>query len=599
MSKSPSFLRQVLAATLGTIIGMVISSVILFFVFLFSIIGIIAAFSGQATEVVDVKTNSVLKISLKKEINERENRNPLAGVDFPFSNAGNNPMGLLELREVLKRAANDKNISGLYLDMGRMQAGMATITELRTAIADFKQSGKFVVAYGEDMLEREYYLASVADEVYVSPTGLFEFNGFYSEILFFKGTLEKLGIKALEFRTGDYKSAVEAFVRDSMSTANREQLTAYIQGVYDKFLQDISEARNVPVSSLRQLSDNLVIGSSGRAAEEGLITAARYYNEVEDILRSKLGEEVEEVSFVTYNNYKRGLSPGVKTGDRVAVVYATGNIVSGTGNEFSSLMGSDDIVKQLRKVREDDRVKAVVLRINSPGGSALASDIMWKEVELLREKKPVVASMSDIAASGGYYIAMGCDHIIAHENTLTGSIGVIYLLFNMQEFLNEKLGMNADGVKVGKHADIGNATREMTAREKQLIQEQVLEIYETFLTKAAQGRGMETADIQALAGGRIWTGGDALSRGLIDEIGGLEKAVEVAAAMVDIKDVRVEYVEGEPFNWRKWMGNLQVETSEQALEKHTGQLYPYLQQVEYVKQFEGVQARLPFELIIR
>ncbi len=595
-----SFFRQILASALGTVVGLVISSIIMLFIVIAIIAGVMASFSGD-TGPVEVKSGSVLKITLNKEIQERENSNPFAAFNSPFSGMDESAMGLLELRKVLEKAAKDENISGVYLELGGMQSGMATTSEFRTAIKQFKESGKFVVAYGETMSENDYYLASVADEVYLNPAGIFEFNGFFTEILFFKGTLEKLGVKAMEFRTGEYKSAIESFIREDMSEANREQVLAFLNTIYTKYINDLSEEREIPSETLRMLTDSLVFCSAEKATQHKLIDGALYYNEVEKIIKGKLGDDAEEVNFVSYARYKKGLNPGSKDGGRIAVIFATGSIVSGKGNEFSDLMGSDAIAKQLRKVREDDDVKAVVLRINSPGGSALASDVMWKEIELTREKKPVIASMSDLAASGGYYIAMGCDKIVAHENTLTGSIGVFYLLFNMQELLNDKLGMTTDGVKIGEYCDFGNPAREMTEAEKIMIQQQVEDIYNVFLTKAAKGRGMEYNELKALAGGRIWSGKDAKKNGLVDAFGGLDDAVAMAAEMAEMKeeDIKVEYVRPEAEGWQKWMKEIEGNVQDKLVEKYSADLYPYVKRMEYIQLFEGMQARMPFDLVIK
>ncbi len=586
------FLKFVLATVVGLLLFFVLAMLIL--------AGIGASASRQTVEVAD---NSVLWMKLNRPISERgESDDPFTA--FAFGGRSNMPLGLVEIRRALARAKEDSKIKGIYLDVSFVSAGYASVEEIRNALLDFKTSGKFVVAYGEAYSEKAYYLASVADRIFLNPVGALEFNGLYQEVAFLKGTLEKLDVKPEVFRVGDFKSAVEPFLREDMSEENRLQTRSFLNAIYNHLMAGIAEARSLSAPELRQLSDSMRIQTPEDALQYRLITDLGYFDEVETVLRAQLElDEDKKIEYIALSKYiqaddKADASKNTSR-DRVAVLVAEGNIVSGEGD--NSNIGSDAIARQLRKLRRDDKVKAVVLRINSPGGSALASDVMWREIELLRQQKPVVASMSDVAASGGYYMAMGCDTIVAQANTITGSIGVFGLLFNAEAFLKNKLGVTADRVKTGAYSDLGNPTRSLTDFERQLIQRYVDTTYEQFTRKAAEGRGMAHNELKAVASGRVWSGTEALDKGLVDVLGGLEDAVALAARAAGLEEdaYRVRYYPEQKTVFEQIFNDGEEQIKAYVLRTYLGEYYPYARAVEQVRTWEGIQARLPYDVDIR
>ncbi len=585
------FLKFVLATVVGLLFFFVLSALIL--------AGIGASASRQTVE---VENNSVLWMKLNRPINERgESDDPFTA--FAFGGRDNMPLGLVEIRRALARAKDDSKIEGIYLDLSFLPAGYASVEEIRNALLDFKTSGKFIVAYGEAYTEKAYYLASVADRIFLNPVGALEFNGLYQETAFLKGTLEKLDVKPEVFRVGDFKSAVEPFLREDMSEENRLQTRSFLNSIYDHLIAGIAEARGLSAPELRQLSDSMRVQTPEDALEYQLITDLGYFDEVEAAMRERLElEDDKKIEYIALSKYIKAddnaAAANITSRDRVAVLVAEGNIVSGEGDNNS--IGSDAIARQLRKLRRDDKVKAVVLRINSPGGSALASDVMWREIGLLRQQKPVIASMSDVAASGGYYMAMGCDTIVAHPNTITGSIGVFGLLFNAEAFLKNKLGVTADRVKTGAYSDLGNPTRALTDFERQLIQRYVDTTYEQFTRKAAEGRGMTQDNLKAVASGRVWSGREALDKGLVDVLGGLEDAIVLAATAAGLEEdaYRVRYYPEQKSFLEQILDDGEEQVKAHVLRTYLGEYYPYARAVEQVRKWEGIQTRLPYDVEI-
>lgn len=571
--------------------------------FFLSIVFLGAILAGfQTKDVAPLSDNSVLKITLDKPILEREIDNPLAELDLFFSSESN--LGLLEIKEAIKNAKSDDKIKGVLLNLTSVQAGIVTIDEVRQALQDFKSSGKFVYAYSEFMSEGSYYLASVADSIYINPSGLLEFNGFSSELTFFKGALEKLDLKPEIFKVGEYKSAVEPFLFDKMSPASREQTLSFLSSIQNTLYRKISESRKLPLEKVNHISDSMLVHKPIDAVHLGLIDKILYYDEVEELMRNKLGVEKEkDLHFVSLKKYSdRTTSPEreetekKEPDNKIAVIIAQGDINSGRGDEES--IGSDRIAEELRSARRDKDVKAIVLRINSPGGSSMASDVMWREVKLAAAEKPVIASMGDVAASGGYYMAMAADTIVAEPQTITGSIGVFGILLNAQDFFKNKLGVTFDGVKTGKFSDIGTIARPLNDYEKKVIQQEVEDIYDDFITKAAEGRNLPKVDIAKVASGRVWTGEQAKDRGLVDVLGNFDKAVEIAAASAHLgENYELTYLPKKKDFFERLMHDFQDSmtnifsstTSTFALEKTYQQL---------VKRYNGIQARLPFELKI-
>lgn len=585
-------MRQFFKFVFATIIGL-----FLFFVIGFIILLGIAAAAGSDDEVA-IENNSVLELKLNKPIDERKAKDPFGDMGLPFGGPGN--LGLQEIKDAIRKAKSDDNIKGIYLNVSRAQAGMATLEEIRNELLNFKKSGKFVVAYNDLCSEKSYYLTSVADKIYLNPAGTLEFNGLSSEVFFFQGLLEKLNIEPVIFKVGKFKSAVEPFFLDKMSDPSREQTTAFLNSLNEFSLQNISKARKIPIEKLRTISDSMLVHNADDAFKFGLVTDLGYYDQALDYMKKKTGTKLDkELNLVTLSKYEKVLEDKEETGrNRIAVIYASGDIVDGDGDKDN--IGGDKYSEAIRKARLDDKIKAVVIRINSPGGSALASDVMWREVMLTKKVKPVVASMSDVAASGGYYLAMACDTIVAHPNTITGSIGVFGVMANFEGFLKERMGVTVDRVKTGKFSDMPTVTRKLTEYEKQNIQQEVQRIYDDFTTKAAQGRKMPVAELQELAAGRVWSGIEAKERKLIDVYGGLDDAVKIAAKLAKIKegDYRVRRLPAQKSFFEEMMSGFQNQTRTSFLQAELGEHYRHFEMLKKIKTLNGIQARIPFELEI-
>lgn len=585
---------QFLKYVLATLVGLFVFLFLSFFI----LAGIGAALSSEEKAV--IKENSVLKLNLDRPIHEVGVENPFSDLSLPFTE-NDDVIGLKDIREALSLARNDDKIKGVYLGVEDPNAGWASLEEIRNELLEFKKSKKFIYSYGEYYSEKGYYLASVADKIYLNPAGGMEWNGLSAEYDFYKGTFDKLEIKPLVFRVGEFKSAVEMFSRKDMSESSKKQSVELLTALYNTFLEKISVARGISTSDLRGWADSLAITNPEAAQKYKLVTHAGYYDEVETSLKKELNlGDTKNIEFVSLSKYLKGDHPA-SDGDfnkRIAVVVAEGNIVSGDGGD--SNIGSDKFIKELKKIRENDKIKSVVLRINSPGGSSLASDVMWREIKLTAAKKPVIASMSDVAASGGYYLAMACDTIVAQPNTITGSIGIFAMLFNVQDFMNNKLGITFDGVKTNPHADWPTLTREMTDFEKDKIQRSVNQGYATFTSKAALGRKMPVEKLRSLASGRVWSGIEAKSNGLVDILGGLDEAIRVAAKAANLKDkeYRVRFYP-EKINPVQDMINKMIGKSEDRIvAQQLGELAPYVKMYRNLLSMEGLQARMPFELRI-
>jgi protease-4 len=574
----------------ATIVGLFLFALIAIFV----LVGI--ASSLGTSEKPKVEENSVLLLNLSRPIAERgSENNPLEDLDLPIS-AVDGKLGLLEIVQAIKNAKNDKKIKGIYLNTQSVAAGYATLKEIRDALVDFKQSNKFIYAYGEYYTEGAYYLASVADKIFLNPAGLVEFNGLYNEIPFLKGVLEKLEVKPEVFRVGEFKSAVEPFILDKMSEANRLQTKAYLEAIFDVFLDDVAQSRKIEKQRLRTISDSMLVRTPQDALAMQLVTDIGYEDEILEILRKELKvDKKDKIKMVGVKNYYKTIEPKYSK-NKIAVIFAEGEINSGKSGEDN--IGSETIVQELRKLRKDDKVKAIVLRINSPGGSALASDVMWREIVLTKKEKPVIASMSDVAASGGYYMAMACDTIVAQKNTITGSIGVFGLLFNAENLLKNKIGVTTDRVSTGKFSDLGNPVRSFSQEERNIIQASVERTYETFTTKAAEGRKMSLEALKKVASGRVWAGSQAKEIGLVDVFGGLDDAIHIAAKKAKVeKDYQVKYYPVQQDFFSKLTGKSKEET---LIKEHLGEeAFAYYKTMQRLKNWQGVQARLPFDVIIK
>jgi protease-4 len=572
----------------ATIVGLFLFGLLSIFI----LAGIGSFFSSS--EKPDIKENSVLILNLSKPLAERGTESPFDDLNLPIG-GGTSKAGLLEIVQSIKNAKKDKHIKGIYINTQAVSAGYASLKEIRDALLDFKKSNKFIYAYGEYYSEGAYYIASVADKIYLNPNGIIEFNGLYSEVAFIKGVLEKLEVRPEIFRVGEFKSAVEPLILDKMSEANRLQVTSYLNAIYDVYLEDIAASRKIDKSQLRQISDSMLVRKPEDAVRYQLATHLGYEDEILEVLRKELKvDKKEKIKFVSPATYYKSIEEKYSA-NKIAVLFAEGDINSGKSSDES--IGSETIVSELRKLRKDDKVKAIVLRINSPGGSALASDVMWREIMLTKKEKPVIASMSDVAASGGYYMAMACDTIVAQSNTITGSIGIFGVLFNAENLLKNKIGVTTDRVKTGKFSDLGNPTRPITDQERRIIQDNVERGYETFTTKAAQGRRMSVENLKKIASGRVWAGSQAKENGLVDVIGGLDVAIDIAAKKAKLKEFQPKYYPVQQDFFTKLIDKNSENT---LIRQQLGEdAYEYYKALQKIKNMQGVQARLPFDIVIK
>ncbi len=579
------FIKSFFASCLGAMVAMVV--VVFLATWIFSVV-----VSSDSTVTVD--DHSVLYLDLDVPIVEQ-------AVDDPLSDlipGGRQAIGLLQLKESIAHAKTNTNIEGIYLNFGTLSAGIATLAEIRESLLDFRESGKWVIAYAPNYSEGSYFLASAADKVYLNPAGQVEFNGLSVEVMFYKRLFEKLEIKPQIFRVGDFKSAVEPFFRENLSEENRLQLNAIIFGIYNAMLDNIAEARNIPKPQLAEISNKMSIRTASDAVTYGLVDSLYYNDQVRNEMRARLGlGEDEDIKMVGYKAYRKSYESPTSVNE-IAVIVADGEIMPGKSE--SGIIGSETMIKEIRKARTNPRVKAIVLRVNSPGGVYQAGDEMWRELVLAAESKPLIASMSDYAASGGYYLAMACDTIVAQPVTITGSIGVFSVLFDLSQFLGNKIGVTTEAVKTGEVGELITVTRPLTDLEKSIWQSQTDEVYEIFTGKAATGRGMTQEAIKQVASGRVWTGDQAKGNGLVDLLGGFNDAVRLAADKGGVgNDYRLRYYP-QP---KSFLEQLTSNWEEQAMKSFFGneasEPHLLLKKWEKLRRYEGSQTRMPFELEIR
>lgn len=589
-----NFFKTFLASCLGSLVALIA----LVFILTMLMVGAVAGLVGGADEQVIVSDKSVLHLNLDVQVTEQQAENPFAGLPFP--GAEPSTVGLLPLKQAIENAKTDSKIEGIFLNVSYPMTGFATLEEIRQSILDFRKSGKWVVAYADAMSEGAYYVASAADKVYLNPEGDVEFNGLAVEVTFFKKMFDKLEIKPEIFRVGQFKSAVEPFMLEKMSPENKLQLTEMINSIYDHVLTRVSDARGMEKAKLKEISDKMLVRNARLSVEHGLVDSLLYYDQVLDELRGRLDlKDNAKVKFIKYNKYRKSYTESTAVAaNEVAVIVADGTIMMGTGDQ--GVIGGEAFASEIRRARENDKVKAIVIRINSPGGSFVASDIMWREVNLAAQKKPVIASMGDYAASGGYYLAMACDTIVAQPHTITGSIGIFSVLFDASGLLNNKLGITFDDVKTGEYGDMVTISRPLTDAEKNVWQTRTEEIYETFTRKASEGRNMTQDEIRQVASGRVWTGTQAKERKLVDVLGNYNDAIEIAAKAAGIgNDYKVRlYPRQKPF-FEEFMEGIEENSRVSAIKEELGSNYIYYQYWQEVKTLNGVQARMPFDLNIQ
>jgi protease-4 len=579
-------MKTFFSSCLGTIVGILA-------VFVLGLALLIGSINTESETV--VADNSVLAIKLDKPITELELEDPLADV---FPGSVNETIGLVQLKQVLREAKNDPKITGIYLNAPYVAAGFASVQEIREALKDFQSSGKWIIAYGDFFTEGGYYLSSVADKVYLNPVGQLELNGLEAEVTFFKKLFDKLDIKPQVFRVGEFKSAVEPFLRENMSAENELQLSELIHSIYGRVIEEIAQSRDVPQAWVQEIADKMRVREAAQAVEFGLIDSLFYDDQVKSEIRSRLNiSEDASIEFVKYEEYRKTVVMSGASKNEIAVIVADGEILPGKAD--NGIVGSATIREEIRKARTSDRVKAIIIRINSPGGAFTAADEMWREIYLASLEKPVVASMGDYAASGGYYLAMACDTIVAQPNTITGSIGVFSVLFDMSSFLGDKLGITSDQVRTGEVGDLITFTRPLTDLEKGIWQKQTDEVYEIFTRKAAEGRDMEQDAIKKVASGRVWTGTQALDKGLVDLLGTFDTAVEIAADLADVSDdYRLRYYPRQRTFFERLMNDYEDNVRTSVLRSEAGEYYDWFQQWNRVKNYQGSQARLPFEFTL-
>ena len=589
-------MKQFFKFMLASMTGFFLGAILLFFLMVAIISGLMMSVQGDKK--VAVSDNSVLEINFEDPIKERTSNNPFEDLDFSNLKTDRSP-GLDQILKSIAKAKADDRIKGLFLDLTMIQAGMATIEEIRHALLDFKKSQKFIFAYSESYSQGAYYLASLADKIYIYPQGDLDFKGIRVNLMFFKGTLEKLELKPEIIRHGKFKSAVEPFMYDKMSPENREQISTFINGIWNNVLDGISTSRNISKSALQQIADSLSARKPEDALRLNLVDKIAFYDEVLSDLKKKTGlEEKEKVKFVTLKKYVNAF---VKAEDfsakKIAVIYANGDIVSGDGQDDQ--VGSKRIAASIRKARLDSTIKAIVLRVNSPGGSALASDVIWRETVLAQRAKPLIVSMGDYAASGGYYISCAADTIVARPNTITGSIGVFGLMFNAREMFKNKLGITFDGDKTGKYADLGDMSRPMSDEERAIIQEEVEKIYDTFITHVSEGRNISKAAVDSIGQGRVWTGTDAKRLGLVDVLGGLNDAIEIAAKKANLTTYRTIALPEQKEFFEQIMEDLNTEVSTSFTKQQLGESYIYYQKLNELVNEKGILAKLPMSIEIK
>ena len=582
------FLKFTFASALGLILGCIT---------LIAIIGIIAS-SGESEKLTLDKAH-ILKLELSGTIQDRVAENPF-DIYGELMGSSESAMGLNDILSNISKAKNDPNIVGIYLEMGSLSAGFATIEEIRNALIDFKESGKFISSYSEVYSQRAYYLASVATTICIYPEGAMELKGLNSSVMFYTDALKKIGVEPQIIRHGKFKSAVEPYMLTEMSDANREQVETYMGSIWEQFLINIAKDRELSSEELNNIVDNFDVKTPADAKRLGLVDELFYRDQIQNHLVELMEEDkFDDLNFISHAKYKRVKNENARDKfkkDKIAVIYAQGQIESGEGKE--TVIGSERISRAIRKARLDEKVKAIVLRVNSPGGSALASDVIWREMSLAKDAKPVVVSMGDVAASGGYYIACDADKIYASPSTITGSIGVFGILMNLEELYTDKLGLTFDQVKTNKFADLGTTTRPLTEEEYNIIHQGVVEVYETFTSKVAHGRKMTQESVDAIGQGRVWSGTNSMDINLIDAYGGLEQAIKGAAELAEMEDYRLYELPEIKAPLEQLLEELEAGFSTSIMKYTLGDEYKHYKAINDIKHLKGIQVRMPFQFTI-
>ncbi len=581
-------MKQFFKYTLATIVGIIIASLLMFFIFM----GVVGAIASSSEKSVKIKPNSVYELELKGELVERSKDDPfssLLGDVYGFS--ATKTIGLDDMLSNIQKAKSDPNIEGIYLKNGTLTGGYASFKEVRDALLDFKSSGKFIVAYADTYTQKCYYLSSVADKMFVNPQGMIEFQGIAATTMFFKNTFEKLGIDMQVVKVGTYKSAVEPYIQTKMSDANREQMNVFTQSIWKNTLNEISASRGVSVDSLNGYADEMMtFQATEKYLTYNMVDSLTYESGMEEVIKKLLSKNDEKVRFVSHSQMNNAISSEKTHKNKIAIIYGVGGIDM---SESDGIVSST-LVKEINKVKEDKMVKAVVFRVNSGGGSAYGSEQIWNAIGELKKEKPVVVSMGDYAASGGYYISCIADSILAQPNTLTGSIGIFGTIPNVAG-LNAKIGLTYDGVKTNKLSDAITINRAFSPEERNLMQGYVDRGYELFVKRCADGRNKSTDDIKAIAEGRVWTGEDALKLGLVDKLGGINDAVKVVAQLADLQDYSIKTFPQKESFFSSLMKDFETSIVTKILKSKIGaETYQIFEHIDNLHHFNGVHALMPY-----
>jgi protease-4 len=584
-----SFFKYLLASILGVIIGFAVIFLIL--------AGVIGAMISVQDKPVSVKDNTILLLKFEQPINDRKSSIPSFALNF--SNFGaSGSMGLNEILANIKKAKKDQHIKGIYLQLSGLQTGVATIEEIRNALIDFKTSGKFIIAFSDTYTQGSFYLASIADHIYLNPGGSVNFIGLSADLMFYKKALEKLDIEPEVIRHGRFKSAVEPFMYDKMSPENREQIKSYMGSIWNHIVNRISQSRNVSVDSLNAFADSLMLWDNKAAERYGIVDGVLYKDQVLDTLASLMHiTDSKNLEFISYQKYLRVPDEDKDySKNKIAIIYAEGDIVPGEVGE--GYISSDALARTIRNARQDSAVKAIVFRVNSPGGSALASEVIWRELKLAREVKPVIASMGDVAASGGYYIVTAVDSIVASPNTITGSIGVFGILVNAGDFFNNKLGITTDVEKTNTWSDFGSIYRPLADPERKALQNMVDDTYRTFVTRVSDGRGLPFDNVDNIGEGRVWSGVNAKGLGLVDTLGGLTMAVDIAVKAAGVGDYRIVELPRQEDAFTQLFREITGDIRERLIREEVPQVYKQYRYFRDLIQKDRIQTRLPFDITV-
>ncbi len=590
-------MKQFLKFTLASIVGVMIAGLLLLFI----TIGIISAMVSVSEEPTQIEDNSVLLLKFDHRIVDRAKKNPFEGLDFGMFQ-GEKTVGLNDILACIRKAKTDDNIKGIYLNPMEIQAGMGTVEEIRSALKDFKTTGKFIYAYGENLTQKAYFLVSVADSVILNPQGMVDFRGLGGERTFYKKGLEKLGVEMQIVRHGKFKSAVEPFLLDKMSDENRLQTETYLKSLWNEMLTEISASRKIGVDELNRIADMVAsFRKADFAKQKNLVDRLKYKDQVIDDLKKLTGtSETKDVKAVDIYKYikvpehreQKGLAK-----NKIAVIYASGSIDGSMSDEDG--IKSEELSKTIREARRDSSIKAIVLRINSPGGSAYGSEVIWREVQLAAKTKPVIASMGDVAASGGYYIACAADTILADRTTITGSIGIFGMIPNFQKLLTDKLGITQDVVTTNQHSDMISVTRPMTVFERDLMQQMIEVGYDTFISRVADGRSMNKTTVDEIGQGRVWAAPNAKEIKLVDSFGGLTDAIDLAKKMAKLDNFRIVNLPKLKDPFEELMKELSTSAKARFVKDELGEGYKYYEQLRGAVSQQGILARMPYDIDIQ